>query len=284
MNDIENQENGRPKVNTECQWPVYVDEGIARVPGHGLESYGVQNQAPNRESKLGEILAKMKDPDVPAAEVTRLIAVELALIIQDMQNCESGAAGALRLRSCMGQVRALGAMVEAAKDDDSWANRDVLDFDGPRFQYVLGELVEGFENAAQQALGGNTTTVKSIMTHFRDILANHDDELRLYCKRGDLQRPETSPAGQSARVAAAANNAIDNPTSHYRDGSDRGEPECDTEPFKNLIESPEDLRTFKTVQESINREPIVAHDVAPPPDLRTKSNRATPPEPREGDI
>src|SRR5271163_1189925 len=177
MSGIENSGNGGPKYDREGTFPVFSNEQTALVPGHGLGSHGVQKQAPNRESKLPEILDKIKDPNVSAAEVTRLIAVEMALITQDMRTCESDGAAVSKLKSYTEQIRALRAVAEAAKEADAWTEREVFDFDGPKFRFVFGEFLKEFKRAALTVLRDDTSTVNNIMKHLRDNLAVREEEL-----------------------------------------------------------------------------------------------------------
>ncbi len=69
-------------------------------------------------------------------------------------------------------------MAEAAKEADTWVKQDVLIFDGPKFKFVFGEISKYVKKAAQEARGGNETTVNSILRHFRDIVAVIEAELR----------------------------------------------------------------------------------------------------------
>jgi hypothetical protein len=178
MNGIENNKKGDPEYNLEDHLPVFINEGTARVLSPRSVSGGVQKQIPNRESKLPEILDIIKDPNFSVSEITRLITVEMTLIAQDMRTYESDRAAGFKLKNCTGQIKALRAVAEAAKEADAWAKREDLDFDGPKFNFVYGEFIKDVKKAAQAVLKDDQTTVQSIMKHLRDILAVHEPELR----------------------------------------------------------------------------------------------------------
>src|SRR5271168_984539 len=260
MSGSENSGNGGPKYNQEGTFPVFSNEQTARVPGHGLGSHGVQKQAPNRESKLPEILDKIKDPKVSVAEVTRLIAVEMTLITQDMRTCESEGAAVFKLKSCMAQIRALRAVAEAAKEADAWTKRDVFDFDGPKFQYVFGEFSKEFKKAALTVLRDDTSTVKSIMMHLRDNLAMRDEEIRRETEKinYDMDAPSADLASQEVNKPLESskneiqqcidpsstiqlhneqttdNGAADDATANRDDHNDHSEPKIESEADKRL--------------------------------------------------
>ena len=304
-------EKGEPRDNQEDIFPVFINEQTARVPVHGSVPRPFQKQVPNRESKLPEILDKLKDPNFSLAEVTRLIAAETTLIAQDIRTCESDGAAAFKRKNSMGQITALRALAETAKAADAWAKRDVLNFDGPKFKFALGKIAGYFKEAALKALRGDKSTVNSIMRHWGDILAVHELELRRetekigygtdapsahlhsqelnepheFFKGKNLQCPETPPTGQLASKPTTENGAPDNATAHHSERSDYDELENGTElPFTGLMDSPGDRALAKAEWESIERGQESDYDVEPPSDLGTKPKDATPPGPSEDDI
>lgn len=132
-----------------------------------------------RESRLPEIREKVADASSPAIEIMRLIHEELVLVIQEMVEHETDGSAAPKLRSCAGQVTALCALQKLVQKVDASSKQDVLDFDGPKFQFVFARLVALFKQAVGQALGkGHDTWSQSIMTHFRDLVAMDEQDLR----------------------------------------------------------------------------------------------------------
>lgn len=160
-------------------------EGVeAVVPPAFRDAGGIPVELPKRQSMLPMILEKIHDPNYPLEEVNRLIAIEIAGVAQDM--------GTLRrqaertdftehfLQKCYDQqIKALAALEKSLTNTDIQRHRDILNFDGPKFQYAFGEFVNWFKLACQQALGrDNETMVQSIMKHYRDIAAMGEAELR----------------------------------------------------------------------------------------------------------
>jgi hypothetical protein len=174
MNGIENHGNGGPKDKL----PNFINEQVARVTVDGSASPRVETPAPDAESKLGEILDKLQDPNVSIAEALRLIPVEIGLLIQEMGTNEANDAAASRRKSCLEQIGALRVLAKVAKEADAGAKRDVLNFDGPKFKFVLGEMVRYFKEAALTALRGDTSAVNNIMKEWRDLMAINETELR----------------------------------------------------------------------------------------------------------
>jgi hypothetical protein len=198
MSGIENSENGGPENKQEIKLPVFVNEQIARVLVPGSVSNRVQGRAPNLESKLQEILDKIKDPNYSVVEVTHLIAVEMILIVQDMQTCERDGAAAFRRESYMAQIGALRALDKAVKEADVGRKRaDVLNFDGPKFKFVFGEMGVLFKKAAEAAIKDDESLVKSIMLHFCDIVREHEPELRRETEKICYSRDHQPTGNQS---------------------------------------------------------------------------------------
>ncbi len=137
-----------------------------------------------RESRLPEIREKIADASSPASEIMRLIHEELVLVIQEMVEYETDAAAAPKLKSCVGQVTALCALQKLVQTFDASSKQDVLNFDGPKFQFVFARLVALFKQAVEQALGkGHDTWSQSIMMHFRDLVAMNERDLRRETER-----------------------------------------------------------------------------------------------------
>jgi hypothetical protein len=137
-----------------------------------------------RESRLPEIREKVADASSPAGEIMRLIHEELVLVIQEMVEHEIDAFAAPKLRSCAGQVTALCALQKLVQKLDASSKQDVLNFDGPKFQFVFARLVALFKQAVEQALGkGHDTWSQSVMMHFRDLVAMNEQDLRRETKR-----------------------------------------------------------------------------------------------------
>jgi hypothetical protein len=151
------------------------------------------NLVPEHESMLPTILEKIHDSNYPLEEVNRLIAIEIAFVTQEMGRLR----GQVKLgnhsetflqKSYEQQVKALQALEKSLTSTDILRHRDILNFDGPKFQYVFGELVNLFKKACQDALGrDNDTMVQSIMKHYRDELAMREADMRHEVEKIDFK-------------------------------------------------------------------------------------------------
>jgi hypothetical protein len=141
---------------------------------------GVQPHA----SMLPAILEKIHDPNYPLAEVNRLIAIEIAFVTQEMSrlrgDVERGNHTETFLqKSYEQQVKALQALEKSLTSTDILSHRDILNFDGPKFTWLFGEIVNSFKKACQDALGKDgESMVQSIMKHWRDETAMCEAEWR----------------------------------------------------------------------------------------------------------
>jgi hypothetical protein len=132
-----------------------------------------------RELKYSNILEKLGTPDFQTEEVYRLILREMTLIIIDIRACQNDPNADAFRRNCQETLRALRTVAKQVSKIDQDRHLDVLNFEGPKFQYVLKELCNYFEQAALKALGKDSNgMVKRIMMELRDILAKEDEELR----------------------------------------------------------------------------------------------------------
>jgi hypothetical protein len=161
--------------------------------GVGTLAATTTSQGPTSEyqSMLPLILEKIHDPNYPLAEVNRLIAIEIGFIAQEMSNLHGDIkrgdyTNAFNQRSYDQRVKAMQALEKSLTSADILRNRDILNFDGPKFVYVFGEVVEMFKKACQDALGRDgETMVQSIMKHYRDAVAMREAELRRQTEKID---------------------------------------------------------------------------------------------------
>lgn len=136
------------------------------------------------ESKMAEILEKIYDPNFPLAEVNRMIAIEIAIVTQDMGTLKKRVEGGEHTetflqKSYTARIKALQALEKSLTNTDILRNRDILNMEGPKFQYCMGEIIKCFKKACQQALGkGHDTTIESIMKHWRDEMGIREADLR----------------------------------------------------------------------------------------------------------
>jgi hypothetical protein len=137
-----------------------------------------------RESKYQEIREKFSSPDFQTKETLRLILVQMTMVINDMRARENDPNAAAFIRFCSEEIRALRALAKQVEETDRLSHLDVLDFDGPKFKYVLKQLAASFKQAALNVLGkDHDEMVNRIMIQFRDIATMNDEEIRRNTKK-----------------------------------------------------------------------------------------------------
>jgi ribosome-binding ATPase YchF (GTP1/OBG family) len=103
--------------------------------------------------------------------------MEIAYISADMAESASDSLKAFRVKALSEQVKALRELAKTLTEAEQLSKRDILNFDGPKFQFVLSEIVKLFKKALIQA---NLTESQSndVLKLFRDLLALYEPVLR----------------------------------------------------------------------------------------------------------
>jgi len=157
------------------------------VAGDGsvsVKTQELQQDPPSGESRLPEIIDKLKDPRTPSAAIRRLALAELLVIAQEMAAEQRNMTPALKLKSYRSQLNILNYVNEALQKAAASSNEDALNIDGPKWQYLRGQFIETFEEAVEQAYGkGNETMKQKIMKEFHDRWAADQDRLRREVER-----------------------------------------------------------------------------------------------------
>ena len=139
--------------------------------------------AQSRKPKSSEIIKNLKAGNTSPAEALRLVAIEIARLAIDMSKCRSEA----ERQACNRKLRALVALSKSISKLPDSKERDVLNIDRPKFQYVYRKMVASAEKAARDALGkGSETTVQQIMKSFNAELAARMPEFRRTLEQMDL--------------------------------------------------------------------------------------------------
>ena len=126
-----------------------------------------------------EIIEKLSSSDFQAIEVHRLIAVEIALVTRGMGDRKDNSDAATVLKEGAARVKALRALAGAVEKVDPLTKRDVLNFDGPKFQFVFDELLSYYDQAVKETLGKpGEAMAQQIIKNFRDIIARKEADLR----------------------------------------------------------------------------------------------------------
>jgi hypothetical protein len=152
-------------------------------------------------SRYPQILAMMKDPNSSQVEVLLLIHSEIINLIMKLKECGSDAIQTKKGEQYLKQICALSAAAETYLKSKPAEDGDQLNFDGPKFQFVLGGLVGCMEEAARNALGKNSDEMcQKIMTKFHDIRKKEEPRLRQeVLKIGSTIETKVSDSSESGK-------------------------------------------------------------------------------------
>ena len=130
-----------------------------------------------RRERIDSIRDKIADPNYDPSEISRDIAVEIAWVAGNMVSNEGGLQGPAVLKAYEQQVKALRELGRQLTDADILSKKDVLNFDGPKFQFVAEIWVNTFVQAMKEA-GTPEDMRNSIMKHFRDRMQMSENQIR----------------------------------------------------------------------------------------------------------
>jgi hypothetical protein len=166
------------------------------------------------DSHWPEILAAVKDRSVQPAEFVRLILMEMSLVCHELQTVSGHSSLEFKLKPLLAELHALRTLAETARHMTELAvQTDTVDLDGPKFAYVLGELLEIFKQSILDA-GCSEHVCLSILKFNRDNMAERESEIRRKMKKmADFpegtktpewpKKPSNEPATNSPEDAAA---------------------------------------------------------------------------------
>jgi hypothetical protein len=151
------------------------------VPPPGYDS-GDAQVFPSRMSEIVDLIDNEEFTDLEM--INRLIAREIAITLTD---------DSLRFnpKTTADKVKALRELTKTLQEGDQITKKDFLNFDGPKFKFVLGELVMLFRNSMKT--GGLPEDVSNhVLRIFRDQLQGRAADLRKETDRinGDSLLPE----------------------------------------------------------------------------------------------
>ncbi len=127
--------------------------------------------------KFDEILQKLEDPNCSAAEVSRLITVELGKIARDSVRGGREAQDAWKQKGWETQVKVLTALAKQLNDTEILSKKDSLNFDGPKFKWVLREIVNTFKKTLEEC-NLDKAMVNNIILQFSDKMAEAESWFR----------------------------------------------------------------------------------------------------------
>jgi hypothetical protein len=130
------------------------------------------------ESNWPEILAAVSNRSFERAEFVRLILMEMSLVCQELQVTSAHSSLVFKLKPLLAEMHALRTLAETARYATELATEDdVVNLDGPKFMYVIGQLCDLVKESAQKA-GCGPLVVDTVARGFRYGLAEREDEIR----------------------------------------------------------------------------------------------------------
>lgn len=131
---------------------------------------------PQDQSQMRRIIELIEDTETTdLTEINRLIAREIALSLVDPTTSWS-------TRAATEKIKALRELSRTLQDGETLSKRDFLNFDGPKFRYVLGELVRVFRSSLKSS-GQSEDVINHILRIFRDQLKEREPDLRKETER-----------------------------------------------------------------------------------------------------
>jgi hypothetical protein len=135
-------------------------------------------------SKLTEIRTKIEDPNISQAELSKLIALEMAAILDAMNEHldkpNSGIKGMdanIAIKSLAEQLKGVRELGRQIIEMDNQAKRDFINFDGEKFQFVAGQWLQ-MGVSALRAMGWDEHTVTSYVKQFRSQIEMNELRIR----------------------------------------------------------------------------------------------------------
>ena len=125
--------------------------------------------------RMVEILSLINDSDKPVSDINRMIAGELASVTTEMT--ELTQTNGYRLKFLSERIKALRELSKTLAESENLSKKDILNFDGPKFQYVFQEITASFKKAMKEA-GIQETSANEVLRNFRDIMAMKEQDLR----------------------------------------------------------------------------------------------------------
>ena len=157
--------------------PVYEQEIHLPDKPDGVVERRMKEVSFGRKHKLDEILDKINDPQSDPAEISRLIAVDIAEVAKEMADNTKDPAMQWLQKAYEIQIKALRELGKQLSEAEILSHKDVLNWDGAKFQFVLIELMKLYKQALRDA-GVEDSLAQNVLKHYRDLLGKNDVRIR----------------------------------------------------------------------------------------------------------
>jgi len=128
-----------------------------------------------RVSKLQDIRDALGQESYDSAELSNWITIEIASVTEELRNIDP--TEAFKVKACTDQVKALRELGKQLADTDSLNKRDALNFDGPKFLFVMQEYMAILGESMRDA-GMSDEMMQNVFKHFRDKLVEKEPIIR----------------------------------------------------------------------------------------------------------
>lgn len=130
---------------------------------------------------IDRIIDMMEDPDTHIADISRLIALEIANVVKLMSSKVNPKGGMrddiILMKDLNDHVKALLALQKTLTESDSLSRKDTLNLDGPKFKYVF-QAIMGLFGLALKDAGIDEQHRANVMLQFGDLIKSHDETFR----------------------------------------------------------------------------------------------------------
>ncbi len=124
------------------------------------------------KARVDAIRAKIVDPESHPADLGRLIASEIATVAMNMRSADPHI-----VKAFAAQVKALRTLSKQLMTPEVWSKKDIVNFDGEKFKFVLSKIEALFVDAMEE--GGMPEDQRtSVMKHYRDLVAVEEPRIR----------------------------------------------------------------------------------------------------------
>jgi hypothetical protein len=155
-----------------------LDISLTQGQNDNKEEAGAEGVRAASQARLELVCTKLADPKFEAAELMRVITVEIASVVGSMLSL-GFTAEELLIMSCLSErVKVLRALSKQLIDAALLRKKeDVVNFEGQAFQYVLDKVVELFVKAMKEARV-EESLCHCVMLHYRDLMDINEPLIR----------------------------------------------------------------------------------------------------------
>jgi hypothetical protein len=139
------------------------------------------------DSHWPQILTAVEDRNVRPADLVRLILKEMSLACRELHAVSGHSSLEFKLKPLVAEVHALRTLADTVRYETELAvETDIVNLDGPKFRYVLSELMTAFKDSIREA-GYDVEASNRILRAFRDNVSVREPDIRRKIKNVTAQ-------------------------------------------------------------------------------------------------